>query len=86
MQHKKLKSEFNDVKSANKRLTSAVKAAAEGNNILKATLEKIHGTLDDSIAENKLVNISKKNHRRWKYLMQINIQAEIESQQAAGKI
>jgi len=66
VQHKKLKSEFNDVKSANKRLTSAVKAAAEGNNILKATLEKIHGTLDDSIAENKL--------------------AEIESQQAAGKI
>ena len=61
VQHKKLKSEFNDVKSANKRLTSAVKAAAEGNNILKATLEKIHGTLDDSIAENKLVNISKQS-------------------------
>merc|ERR1712226_997825 len=55
--HKSLKSEFTDVKNANKRLTSAVKAAAEGNSILKATLEKVHGTLDESIAENKLAEI-----------------------------
>ena len=33
-------------------------AAAEGNQILKATLDKIHGTLDESIAENKLVSLS----------------------------
>lgn len=58
VKHKSLKSEFNDVKSANKRLTSAVKAASEGNQILKVTLEKIHGTLDDSIAENKQAEIT----------------------------
>ena len=55
--HKKLKAEYTDVKSCNKRLTNAVKAASEGNQILKTTLDKIHGTLDDSIQENKLVSL-----------------------------
>ncbi|CBY23149.1 unnamed protein product [Oikopleura dioica] len=56
--YKQLKKEFSDVKTSNKRLTKACTAAAEGNQILKATLEKIHGTLDESIAENKLSEIA----------------------------
>merc|ERR1711970_335672 len=48
---KDLKKEFTDVKASNKRLTNAVKAASEGNTILKNTLEKVHGEFDGTIKE-----------------------------------
>merc|ERR1712142_692527 len=48
---KDLKKEFTDVKASNKRLTNAVKAASEGNTILKNTLEKVHGEFDGTLKE-----------------------------------
>ena len=50
---KDLKKEFQDVKASNKRLNNAVKAASEGNAILKTTLEKVETSFDESKESNK---------------------------------
>lgn len=49
---KDLKKEFQDVKASNKRLNNAVKAASEGNAILKTTLEKVEGSFEESKESN----------------------------------
>ena len=53
MKSKDLKKEFADVKASNKRLNNAVKAASEGNAILKTTLEKVESSFDESKEANK---------------------------------
>ena len=50
---KTLKKEYQDVKASNKRLTNAVKAASEGNTILKNTLDTVNSEFDGELATAK---------------------------------
>merc|ERR1711990_1201128 len=50
---KTLKKEYQDVKASNKRLTNAVKAASEGNTILKNTLDTVNNEFDGELAATK---------------------------------